>query len=257
MITAYPVVGKGKSRDICEAFLQGCSELGAISYNPKHVTDGPAFFYGIDSSNMHVWQEVRKRAPAVPYYYCDNAYFDTIREQYFRVTKNRLQHAGLGTSDGTRLAKVKVQFRAWQDNFDGHVVVCPQSDDFMRAVAGYRGHWLQDVVPLLREKFPHNEIRIRNWSRDKTALTATLTDDLKGARLLVTWSSAAAITAALYGIRTISQSSDTAAAPMSGNLFSLATPPQLDRETWAGVLADNQWTLEEFRNGTAWKMLCQ
>jgi hypothetical protein len=28
-----------------------------------------------------------------------------------------------------------------------------------------------------------------------------------------------------------------------------------DRERWAGVLADNQWSVPEIRNGTAWKAL--
>lgn len=254
MIYAYPVRGKAKSLDICEAFIKGCG--GAIVRRADDPLEGPSFFYGVDDSNIHIWNHVRKN-PRYPYFYCDNAYFDSTRQEYFRVTKDRLQHTGYGKSDGLRFKSLGIEIKEWRQNPDGHVVVCPQSDMFMRDIASYRGRWLDEIVAMLKTVVPHREIRVRHWNRDKGALVTTLQDDLKGAHSLVTWSSAAAITAVLSGIPAVSMSEDSAARPVCGtSIYHLdRLPMPVNRDVWASVLADNQWTLDEFMDGTCWKAL--
>lgn len=254
MIYAYPVRGKAKSRDICEAFVKGCG--GAIVSGGDEPRDGPAFFYGVDASNLHIWQKVKHNPHRYPFYYCDNSYFDSTRQEYFRVTKNGLQHKGLGKSNGERFKSLGIEIKPWRQNPDGHLVVCPQSDSFMKDVVDFRGNWLEEILSVAKSKFPHRTLRVRNWNRDKGALAATLRDDLQDAHSLITWSSAAAITSILEGIPAIACSYDCAAGPMAGTgLFHIDRLPQKDRTEWAGVLADNQWTLDEFSDGTTWRML--
>ncbi len=193
MIYAYPVKGKAKARDICEAFVEGCGE-GVMVMNAQHADDGPSFFYGVDESNLAIWQAVRNRdLTKYPYYYCDNAYFDSTRQEYFRVTKNGLQHDGNGISDGARFRSLGVEIKPWQYNENGHIVVCPQSDPFMRNVVRHPGDWLKEIMPVIEACYLEKEIRVRGWNRDKTALAKTLPQDLEGAYALVTWSSAAAM----------------------------------------------------------------
>ncbi len=245
MVTAYPVANKKKAFDICLAFVRGCGGQIGTTYR-----GGPSFFYGVDESNLEIWKQAR--ASGEGFYFCDNSYFDTARQTYFRVTKNRLQHSGLGTSDGKRFAALDVPIEPWHVG-GAHIVVCPQSDAFMRVI-GYQGHWLTDVVDYLATH-TDRKIRVRPWSANKGALAATLQDDLRGAHALITWTSAAAVTAVLSGIPVIVQGPDCAASVMSAGgqeLERLITP---DRETWAGVLADNQFTLDEFRDGSAWHHL--
>lgn len=251
MVTAYPVAKKAKAYEICEAFIQGCG--GAIATAPAKLASGAAFFYGIDESNLGIWREV-KSDPAREWYYCDNAYFDSTRQAYFRITRNRLQHAGFGTSTGARFKQLGIAIKPWSEPESGeHIVVCPQSDQFMNYVVGFNGNWRDETVGALRT-LTTKEVRVREWQRDKGALAATLHEDLRNAFALVTYSSAAAVTAVLAGVPVVC-SAQCAAMPMSGNLFKLAQLPRKPREEWAGVLADNQWTLEEFRNGTAWRMM--
>lgn len=256
LITAYPVAGKAKSQQICEAFIQGLPKnmVGGIANGVDKLRTGAAFFYGVDKSNAHLYAESRANPQQHPYYYCDNSYFDSARQEYFRISKNSLQHSGEGTSDGKRFAELGVEIKPWQQNKTGHLVICPQSDHFMQTIVGYQGDWLKKVLAEL--SIFTLPIRVREWNRDKGKLSASLGEDLLGAYGLITWSSAAAITAILSGIPAVTESSDCGARPMSGNIKEIGSLPMLSgRENWAGVLADNQWTLDEFRSGIAWRKL--
>jgi hypothetical protein len=248
-MTAYPVAGKSKSLEICRAFVDGCG--GAIVHTAEELADGPAFFYGVDRSNVHLWRQAKERGG---FYYCDNSYFDGTRQAYFRVTKNRLQHSGEGVSTGERFRALKIAVEPWRDPGEW-VVVCPQSDEFMKLVVAYGRDWFADALADLA---PYKKrLRVRAWNRDKKALSATLAQDLDGAKCLVTWSSAAAVTALLKGVPVVVGSSDCAARRMGGNIFRIDELPRPDgRENWAGVLADNQWTVGEMRSGVAWRALC-
>lgn len=252
MVTAYPVAGKAKSVEICRAFIQGCG--GAIAHNPSELMSGAAFFYGVDASNQHIFDQVLREGRE--FYYCDNAYFDKVRQSYFRVTCNRLQHEGIGKSDGQRFAALGISMLPWRTSGD-HVVVCPQSDHFMRNIAKCGGDWLaKKVKAVVSSQATLVHLRDRPWSPDKAALSASLEDDLRGALGLITYSSAAAVTAVLNGIP-VSCDESCAAWIMSSNIFDTESKPDVwsMRQEWASVLADNQWTLDEMRAGLAWKML--
>lgn len=250
MVTCYPVSGKQKSHDICAAFAEGCG--GVIDHGTK-LRDGPAFFWGVDDSNLRLWIRARLRGD---YYYGDNSYFDDARGEYFRVTYNRLQHTGGGRSTGERFSRLGVSIT--MNRVDGeHVVVCPQSVPFMRDVVGFDGDWLQQTIEQLTD-LTDRSIVVRPWNRDKAKASRTLWEDLDGAHALVTWSSAAAVRAALGAIPTIC-SGDCAATTVGGSDIAYIERPMLaaygDRMNWAGILADNQWTLEEMRSGECWAHL--
>lgn len=248
-VTAYPVANKAKSADICAAFVAGCG--GAVARGSPQLLPGPAFFYGIDSSNEHLWRECRADLGR-EFYYCDNSFFDKTRQTYFRVAKNRLQHPGTGISDGHRFRALGIEIKPWRASGDT-VLVCPQSDHFMRCVVGYPGEWLPGVVAAAAE-FSGKPVKVREWGRDKAKLARSLAADLESAAALVTWSSAAAVTAVLAGVP-ICVGADSAAGPMAGPLQDLNNLPRPERENWAGVLADAQWTIAEMADGTAWKVL--
>lgn len=246
-VTAFPVVGKKKSLDICLAFVHGCGGKIGTTFR-----GGPTFFYGVDESNVDAFDEAK--ASGEPWYYCDNSYFDSTRQQTFRITNSQLQHSGAGVSDGKRFAELGIEIAPWR-TAGTHIVVCPQSDSFMRTLAGYPGDWTQDTMRALAEA-TRRTVLLRAWSPNKGTLSSTLAADLQDAHALVTWSSAAAITAVLAGIPVVVGARDCAAWLMtegSNGIEDLAMPA--DRLRWAGVLADNQFTLDEMRSGFAWKQL--
>jgi hypothetical protein len=250
-LIACPVPGKRKSAELCQAFIDGAGAAGRAS--------DAAVFYGVTDANRADWDAVR--AAGRDWYYIDNSYFDVSRGSHFRVTRNRMQHNGRGHSNGNRFAALGVPIAPWQ-SAGRHLVLCPQSDEFMR-LAGFRGNWLEDTLALLhgvgKQGVVDRPIVSRGWQSDKKALAATLADDLRDAWALVTWSSAAAVTAVLAGVPVFVGSPDCAAWEMSGRgLFNSperAFPSADERLLWASVLADNQWTVDEMRSGFAWNML--
>lgn len=266
-LTCYPVPGKEKSRLICAAFAHGA---------PKHATG--AVFFGTEGVMGPF-----KRAKAGTWWYIDNAYTDPQRGQYFRVTKNALQvnpwipvermdivaqealEAGkpgreqlMRPSTGERFARLGITVKDWRDNPAGHILVIPQSDDFMKSTLGRPGDWLRERVETLNAWGFGPRLRVRPWQRDKKKAYIELHKDLEGAALVITWSSASAITALYEGIPAISESGSAHA--LTGmlsydNVFDPRRPSIEERTRFLQILADNQFTLDEFRDGTAWRWL--
>ena len=253
-LNLYPVPGKEKSRVICRAFAAGA---------PADATG--AVFFGTEGV-MQAFQ----RAKSGTWYYIDNAYTDPQRQQYFRVTKNALQVdplAGGGvlgpsphlrSSTGVRLARLGIRVQDWRDDRSGPILVIPQSDDFMKSTLGRKGDWTRETVEKLDAWGVGYRVRVRPWLRDKKTAYVELHRDLAGATLVVTWSSASAITALYEGIPAISESGSAHAltGPLTPESVRQPLRPSVEQRTqFLRILADNQFTLDEMRDGTAWRWL--
>lgn len=253
-LSIYPVPGKEKSKVICAAFAAGA---------PKHATG--AVFFGTEGV-MSAFQ----RAKSGTWWYIDNAYTDPQRGQYFRVTKNALQVNPIAPgwtplesfllrpSTGERFARLGITVKEWRDNSNGQILVIPQSDDFMKSTLGRKGDWLGETVAKLNAWGFGPRIRVRPWQRDKTKAYVDLHKDLDNAAVVVTWSSASAITALYEGIPAISESGSVnwlTGALTEESVRLPMRPSVAERQRFLEVLADNQFTLDEFRNGTAWRWL--
>lgn len=194
----------------------------------RTLEPGAAVFYGVRPAWAHLWAQAK--AEGRPWFYADNSYFDVARERQFRVTRGRIQHTGQGDSDGKRFAALGLTVKPWRAGGDV-ALVCPQSEEFLRVVAGER-HWVERTTAELRLPFI---VRRKGCARP-------FAEDLARARVLITWSSAAAVEALLAGVPAVC--SEQCAAYQVG-----------DRQAWANVLADQQWTLEEMAKGDAWAHL--
>ena len=242
MLILHPVPGKAKSDLICRAFAAGAPRSAK-----GHV------FFGTEGQ-MSAFKHAK--AGKEDWWYCDNSYFDKHRGTYFRVTKNALQVDPRGkTSDGSRFARLGVEIKPWRARDDGVILLCPQSDDFMKSTLGLPYDWVADVSRRLAS-FGAVGVTVRPWNRDKLKANEILHEALSTVRLLISHSSSASITAMLEGVPTISEAG--AAHTLTGPLIkeSLDHPPRPEgRLEFAQVLADNQFTLDEFRNGKAWQWL--
>lgn len=202
-------------------------------------------FYGVRQPWQHLW--LQAKAEGRDWLYGDNAYFDCARERYFRITRNAIQHTGDGASDGRRFRELGLMPQVWQR--DGtEILICRQSDEFMRVVAG-RPDWFADTYAALR-RITDRPVVVREKDDTKPLQAA-----LRRAWAVVTWSSACAIQAVLAGVPVVCDAA-CAAAPFGTPLDEIEKPRRLEGRTrWASVLADNQWTLDELRDGTAWRAL--
>lgn len=226
-VVCYAQRDKLKSQRLLEAFAAGCGGRMAWATERK-LLPGAVVFYGVRAPWLHLWQQAKAECRDV--FYIDNAYFDCSREQQFRVTKNAIQHNGRGESDGQRLKALGVTVKPWRGGGE-YTLVCAQSDEFM-AVVAEDARWLKRTTAELRLPFV---VRRKETRRP-------FAEDLANARVVVTWSSAAAVNALCEGVPVVC--SDRCAAYRVGN-----------RQKWAEVLADNQFTVAEFANGDAWRCL--
>lgn len=250
MVNCYPQDGKKKSYDICKAFADGCG--GQVITDGKW-RPGPSMFYGISDSNESVWRAARAVEGEWPWYYADNAFFDAVRGTYFRVGVNRLQHPGTGTSDGKRFAALGLEIKPWR-GYGDHILVCPQSDHFMRVAAEYAGCWASDTVAALKE-WTDRPIVVRLWNRDKRKLAQQLPAALENCWAVVVYSSGSAITGLLAGLPVVA-TAQCVISPMSGDIPTIDHPLRHDdRQEWANIVADQQWTLDEMRSGLCWESL--
>jgi hypothetical protein len=242
-MTPYPTLGKPKAKVLLDAFMEGCGDL----------KENAAVFYGVNETNIEHWREVRRFRR--PYYSIDNSYFDQTRgfkepHAQFRITKNGFQvNANELKSDGLRFAALGIKLQPWRHpTATSHTLVCPQSDAFMRDIAQYPGDWAKDTLQHLSHASP---VMFRAWGRDKLKAASSLPHDLENAHLLVTHSSAAAVTALIHGVP-VQVSSMSA---LWGCNFDVGNDNCPVRLNVMGVLADNQWSLDEIRQGKAWKWL--
>lgn len=223
MLKIHPVPGKKKSEDLCRIVADS-----APASVKGHV------FYGVKDGNFAAWRKVL--ASGEDFFVVDNSYYDKARGQQYRVTKNRFQHHGDGVTSGERFAALGYDVKARREP-GLRVLAVEQSPVHMRCVAGDET-WLDRRTCGVAQ-----DVRRRRWNADKLAAQSTLQDDLAWCNLVVAHSSAAAIEALIEGICVM-------VSPMSAahHLHDFS-----DRLRFFGVLADNQWTLQELADGAMWK----
>ena len=254
----YATPGKALAREILEAFCAGAGGK-VVEGSVKELLPGPAAFYGVTPATAHLWRQAK--AEGRDWYYIDNAYFHECRGKFYRATRNRLQHHGVGVSSGRRLAALDLEILPWRKS-GKHVVIVPQSDEFMQVVAEWRtniyGHtrWGDAAIAALR-RYSERELRVLVWNRDKAKWYQELPPNFVDCWCLITYSSASAISALLAGVPAICTADDCIARPMvKADFDDIEYPLRPEgREQWAAVVADNQWTLDEMRSGLAWRML--
>lgn len=225
MLIACPVPGKAKSKMLCDAFIAGAPWRAQA-----------LVFYGVKAGNYRDWQAAL--VSGVDYYFIDNSYFDQTRGAQFRVAKNALQFTDGGMSDGRRWAALGIELQPWRADFDGYALLVEQSDDHMcYTLRGQGRRWSEHACQ------PRG-IAMRHWSPNKPFIQQTLADDLTGASLLVTHTSAAAVMAVIAGVP-VQCAPECAAYGMNAD----------NRLHRLQVLADHQFTLDEMKDGTAWRKL--
>lgn len=229
------------SRVVGQAFAQGCD--GKIAPTDK-LLEGPAVVYGILRGCDRIIRECE--IVSRDFYHIDHGYFDRGHyDGYYRVSQNAFQYlGGIDERDSGRFEVLKTELRPWKrSGFD--IVICPFSEAFGHFWGIDPKEWTEAVI---RELALHTERPITVKSKNGVPLF----DALKDAWCLVTHSSNAAVDAIMAGIPAIVLG-PSAAAPVAWRFEDIENPIWPDREPWAWSLAHHQFTLNEMRDGTAWR----
>jgi hypothetical protein len=185
-------------------------------------------------------------------FYGDNSFTDRERGRFFRFAKNAFQIATLQPPNYGRLKAQGIKINPWRRG--RHIVIVEQSAHFLD-LCGEGSDWLSRTLLKLGQ-LTDRPLRIRPWRRDKDNAARSLRSDLENAHALVTHASAAAIEAVLAGVPVYVTGQSAAVPVASGELSGIESPIYPDnREEWAAGIANSHWTLEELRQGMAWRRL--
>ena len=229
-----------------EAFAAGAG--GALARG-RELEDGLAAFYGVVGIEG-VYHAARRRGG---WFYGDNAYFDRCRGTFYRFARDAMQISHEAPPDYARAERLGLRVEPWRKG-GRYVLLVEQSDHYLQ-LAGAHPMWAARTVEELR-RYTDREVRIRHWRRDKDNAAATLQEDLRDAWALVTHGSGAATEALVAGVPVFVTMACAATPMASGALSGIESPRYPEgREAWAAGLAGAQWTLEELRNGMAWRAL--
>lgn len=213
---------------------------------PSPLLPGDVAMYGCLRGLEPTLRQAQKEGR--DWYYIDNGYINPGHyDGYYRVTKNAFQIDGSGESNGERLARLKFHVKPWRIN-GRHILFCPPSEVWCGIVGIDYKRFIEKTLYEIK-RFSSRHVVFRN-----KIIKRALELDFLDAWCMVTYSSNAAVEAILAGIPVITIGS-CAASEMSGTIKNIDDLPMPDRANWLGVLADNQWTLDEMRNGTCWKQL--
>lgn len=241
-VSYYDVQGT-TSPKFAYAFARGCK--GTMTDEIGYLFDGPVATFG----SPPVWPLLRTaRQHGRDIYFGDHGYFG--RHKYYRITRNALQHDGTGEATPQRFLAFRREVQPWRET-GRHIVVCPNSAAYFQLHGLDVDEWLISVREQLAQ-VTDRELRIR-WK-----MTATpIREDLINAWAVVVFSSAAALDALIAGVPVFTLAPFAATVRMGRSDLQQIEDPYYpeDREPFLWNLANNQWTIRELCEGTAWQAL--
>lgn len=236
-ITCYAEKRKAKSQRVLEALAAGCGGRMAWT-DAEFLEDGDVAFYGVRPGWSRLWRQAMAEARTV--YYVDNSFFDDTRETKFRIGRNVVQMYEFPKRD---YPKFRRPIMPWREGGE-HIVVCPQSSEFMVCVEQFSEQWEDWIARRLR-MYTTRPLKVRKKGEKRP-----LAEDLKNAWALVTHTSAAANEAIIAGIPAFTTGLCAASSMSRHDLAQIESPLYPDnREEWAAAVAAHEWTIEQLRRG--------
>ena len=231
------------------------------------------FFWGLAGKNIpHIKGCIERNEE---WWYVDNGYLTQqitrypepkihdYDKTYFRIVKGAMHTRTYKTGSVARLSilekqGIDVRFKGWTDNTD-HILLCPSSPTVTQFVNDMsQDEWVERVTSELRQH-TDRPIKFRNkprpgnewWQKD-------IKDDLKNCHCLITNMSLASVDAILNQVPVLTHADNVAFDMSINNLPNINTPHKPGRkevEPWLNMLSQNQFTIPEIEDGTAYRIL--
>lgn len=247
----YASSGKRRSREVLMKVAQGNG--WSLQMHAAHDPRRLAVFYGVTADTLETLRTARRSSGQ--WLYIDNAYFG--RGEYYRVTLNAVQHTGLGDTTGERWRRLGLPIAPWR-NGGRHILVCPQSELWHAwFMSDTPQAWSARITAELR-RYTDRPVVIRykpDIARERVAdavaeANRQLAEALEDCHAVVVYQSGVGVQAALAGVPVFALGPGAVSPVACHDLSQIEQPLRPDdRERWAGVLADNQWTMAEISAG--------
>ena len=252
------------SHKIWPAIEKGWSDEG----RPVH------FFWGLAGNNIKEIRECVEKNEE--WYYVDVGYLTKqitrypepiihdIDKTYFRICKGNIHTIRGKVGPGVRLQKLESQgidceFKGWNTGETKHILLCPSSPTVTYHINGIsQEEWVYNISQELK-KYTDREIRFRNKPRPNNQWWQTdIKDDLKDCHCMVTNMSLSAIDAILNQVPAITHQRNVASFITTRDISKIEKPMRPGHKTineWLKMVAENQFTIPEIEDGTAYKIM--
>jgi hypothetical protein len=229
------------SRNLARDFAKPINGKEASKWKDKfYEKTHSVFFFG----NPELWvlfEPIKKYS--LNYFYADKAYFD--RSNYYRITKNALQLTDFSDVNNERFEKLKIPIL--RRRYGKKILICPQSEVFFRLNGLERGQWLNDTIQEIRN-YTDRPIEVRYKERANTEIA--FSEALNDVHAVVVYTSIAGVQAVLNGVPCFATHNGATKHFSSGAISNIEAPfiPENIYEL-ACALANNQWTMDEIKQG--------
>lgn len=202
------------------------------------------------------------------FYYMDTGYLGNQKnplnpngwKYWHRIVKNDLQHNEIIKRSADRWQSLKLPIENWKKGGSKIIIAAPDEKP-CKFYGIDKDTWIAETIATLKQ-YTDREIIVRDRAKSRlqriehNTLKQALDDDVYA---LITYNSVAATESVLYGIPAFTLAPTNAASPVcSQDLSQIETPyyPEMDKVfEWACHLAYGQFHINEFKNGTAKRML--
>jgi len=254
------------SHQIWPAIEQGWQDNG----KPVH------FFWGLAGRNQQGIRDCMEKGEE--WWYVDTGYLteqitryplpkiNNYDKTYFRIVKGNLHTIRGRVNTPQRLEYLRQQginaeFKGWNTGETKHIIIAPSSPTVTYHINGItQEQWIEEVKTELR-KYTQRKIIVRNKPRPGNQWWGTdIKDQLKNCHALVTNLSLSAFDAIMNQVPVFCHKQNICSFVSSRDLKHIERPFRPGRKTieeWLKMVADNQFTIEEMRNGTAYKTLME
>ncbi len=197
------------------------------------------------------------------FYYMDSGYVGNYQSAnnlhgwklWHRIVKNNVQHDKIINRPDDRWKKLNYTIESTKTG--SHILLVTPSEKPCKFYGIDKNQWIKDTIAEIK-KHTDRPIRIRDKTPRQERLTTSIFDDLKNCHSVVTYQSIAAVESVLYGVPAFTLA-PTAADPVCDKDLSLIeTPTVQDQDkiyTWACHLAYGQFHVDEFEDGSAYRIL--
>ncbi len=233
------------------------------------------FFWGLAGQNIRQIKECTEKG--VEWWYVDVGYLTEQITRYpqpiihdhektfFRIYKGNIHTIRGVVGDGRRLQELRnrlgkeAEFKGWYTGNTKHILLCPSSPTVTFHINGIsQEEWIRQVTEELK-KHTDRPIKFRNKPRPGNEWWGTdIKDDLKDCHALVTNYSLSAFDALLNYVPVFAEANSVMGPVTSRDIKKIEKPLKPGRKTmeeWLKFVAENQFTLKEMADGTAYETL--
>ena len=264
MLTIYAPLNKANSKawEVFNGVKKSWPEQVVV--NDNSIATEPlanSMFWGFVNNNLALVKKLEARKQQ--FWFTDTPYFGRFdnnnlkaNNHYWRICKNKIHVPFIKDCKSDRFDKFGMKIKA-PTLTGSHILVCPSSVGIHNYLD--RPNWTQETVEQIK-RYTDRPIKVREKPRGRgtsgpSEAIVPLSEDLKDAWACVTSCSISAIEAVCMGKSVFCDEKSFATPVALTDLKQIEKPTFRDPFDWLCSLAYQQFTPEEYDNGTAVKIL--